>query len=397
MIVPSRVGALSLCLIVAACDCGSSPAPTRCGVASECPGAGDLCIDGLCGPAEVDDASTFADAQGIDVVVEDAGPCRAIDAESTLEPSPVDIIVTIDNSGSMSEEATQVRQNMNNFARILAESGLDYRVVLISRPDGSQGVCIPEPLGTGAPDCLGGPEGRLLAIHEQVRSRDAPERMLARYPDFVDFLRPEAVKVFIWITDDEMNTHTPDGFRADLAALEPAGMFDRTIHNSIVGFYGETPSTWGTRAAGDCGSLARVGAHYMRLAQCLTNTNEPIEDCTPGRTARVCELDWRPIFESIAEGVIAGVPVQCEFDLPAPPDGMELNLEDVRVTYERGDATREDLERTTGADACADGRWYFDDPAAPTEILLCPELCRRVQRDDGARMEVGLGCFPSLL
>jgi hypothetical protein len=29
-------------------------------------------------------------------------------------------------------------------------------------------------------------------------------------------------------------------------------------------------------------------------------------------------------------------------------------------------------------------------------VLLCPALCTRVQADEGARMDVGLGCFPVL-
>ena len=94
--------------------------------------------------------------------------------------------------------------------------------------------------------------------------------------------------------------------------------------------------------------------------------------------------------------VVRGVPVQCEFPMPPAPDGMTINYEDVRVSYTRGDGTSEALTRVADAAACTDGAWYYDDPAMPTEVRLCPALCTRVQADEGARMDVGLGCFPIL-
>lgn len=349
-----------------------------------------------------DAAVVGLDAQVADAFVErpdtgpriDAGPCRAVSAESTIEPIPVDIIIAIDNSGSMSAEATQVRTNINLFAEIIAASGLDYRVVLISAPTGSQGVCVPAPLGTGAPACASGPEGRLLALHVTVASRNAPDLVLAQYPMYRDFLRPEAAKVFIWITDDESLVYNADSFRAALTALEPAGMFDRTIHNSIVGYYGDP--AWADRTMGACGSLARVGATYMRLANCLANDGTPIDGCTSGRTARVCETDWRPIFEEIAMGVVAGVPVVCEFAVPEPPMGSTLDLDAIGVTYLSGMTVVSALTRVSGVDACTATGWYFDDPAAPTQIVLCPDVCSDVQADPEARMDIALGCFPIL-
>jgi hypothetical protein len=75
---------------------------------------------------------------------------------------------------------------------------------------------------------------------------------------------------------------------------------------------------------------------------------------------------------------------------------MTLNLDEVSVTYTHGDMSEEGLMRAASMAACADGRWYFDDPTMPTTVLLCPDLCARVQRDEGARLNVGLGCFPVL-
>ncbi|AKF07740.1 hypothetical protein [Sandaracinus amylolyticus] len=378
-----------LAALASGCD-GASATYEPCGAYGQCSG-GRTCVDGRCTMPPTPRADL--DGGG---ARPDAGPCRAITAESTARPVPVDIVVAIDNSGSMSEEAAQVRTNINTFASILGASGLDYRVVLISRPDGERGVCVPVPLGSGEPDCTSGPEGRLLAIHDAVGSDDAIDLVIEHYPDYRDFLRPNAAKAFLWITDDEAGTFSADAARDALAALEPDGMFARTIHNSIVGHYGETPATWADDAAGDCESLADPGETYMRLTQCLDDRNEPIADCIAGRSGRVCETDWSAIFDSIARGVIEGVPVPCEFALPDAPPGAVLDHDAIRVTYTAGDGSRRELARAPSASACAADAWHFDDAASPRAITLCSELCRTVQSDADARLDIGFGCFPAL-
>ena len=394
---------LLLVLFVSGCEC-AGPDAGSCRTASDC-SRGQICVDNMCRPGGSLDGG-LPDAEPIDVgplpdryipPAEDAGPCREVTGESTVEPVPVDIIIAIDNSGSMSEEATQVRENVNRFAAIIEASGLDYRVVLISIHTGSRGVCVPGPLGEGPPGCMSGPDGRLLALHVTVASRNAPQLVLNNYPMYRDFLRPEAAKVFLWITDDESNTHTADEFRTALAALDPPGMFDNQIHNAIVGFYGDTPETWGTASAGACGSLARVGTTYLRLTNCLDDSNMPIADCRSGTQARVCETDWTTLLEEIAMGVVAGVPVVCDFAIPEPPMGMTLDFEEIGVVYVVGDMSETALTRVAEMSACVGGGWYFDDAAAPTQIILCPDTCRTVQADPDARIDIRLGCFPILM
>src|SRR5205085_12139317 len=68
----------------------------------------------------------------------------------------VDIIVLIDTSGSMDEETTQVKDNINTFAQKIGSTGLDYTVVMIAEkpqklpftPPGFvvPGICVPQPL-----------------------------------------------------------------------------------------------------------------------------------------------------------------------------------------------------------------------------------------------------------
>ena len=72
---------------------------------------------------------------------------------------PIDIIVIVDNSPSMAEEIQEVQDRIHSdLAQILENSGIDYRVILISRfgdlsvPEGPSTVpiCIGAPLGANA-------------------------------------------------------------------------------------------------------------------------------------------------------------------------------------------------------------------------------------------------------
>jgi hypothetical protein len=36
--------------------------------------------------------------------------------------------------------------------------------------------------------------------------------------------------------------------------------------------------------------------------------------------------------------------------------------------------------------------WYYDNPAAPTKILLCPSTCTLVKQDSSAEVSVLFGC-----
>ena len=60
--------------------------------------------------------------------------CGTQSVTGTLTTEPVDIIVILDNSGSMHQEMGAVEANINvNFAQVLDTGGVDYRVILLSR------------------------------------------------------------------------------------------------------------------------------------------------------------------------------------------------------------------------------------------------------------------------
>lgn len=82
--------------------------------------------------------------------------CATASGGAVLNARPVDIIVSIDNSGSMTQEIVNVQQQITeNFSEILQDSGIDYRVIMVSKygwvqtaiGSSNNPVCIAPPLG----------------------------------------------------------------------------------------------------------------------------------------------------------------------------------------------------------------------------------------------------------
>lgn len=94
-------------------------------------------------------------------------------------------------------------------------------------------------------------------------------------------------------------------------------------------------------------------------------------------------------FESIGTEAIA-----CTMALPESATvGEEVNPAEVNVTYTPSDSDQsETIGQVMSAGDCAGGGWYYDDPADPGVIELCPATCEQIQGDPGAALEIVLGC-----
>ena len=67
-----------------------------------------------------------------------------------------------------------------------------------------------------------------------------------------------------------------------------------------------------------------------------------------------------------------------------------LDYSRLSVTYRSGEETT--LLRHATSGRCVSG-WQFDDESSPTAIVLCPDVCRRVQSDRDAELEVAVACY----
>jgi len=90
---------------------------------------------------------------------------------------------------------------------------------------------------------------------------------------------------------------------------------------------------------------------------------------------------------------IRGNVLSCDFAMPkSQTSDMSVDPGNVNVNFTPTGGMAQVVGKTTGADACQSGGWYYDVPAAPTKITLCPDTCKQVQADSQARIDIVLGC-----
>jgi hypothetical protein len=106
-----------------------------------------------------------------------------------------------------------------------------------------------------------------------------------------------------------------------------------------------------------------------------------IETGDPGRT----QADFKAVIDGIR-----GIALSCSIEIPLPPAGAQFVPEKVNVTY--GSAASGEV-RLAYDETCqtADG-WRYDDPLAPSTIVLCTDACSTVQRDASAKLAIEFGC-----
>jgi hypothetical protein len=354
--------------------------------------------------------------------------CAASEAEATLKKKPVDIIFIIDNSGSMTGEIQAVQSNINdNFANIIGMSGIDYRVIMVARHGNAvtaQSICVKAPLSTSTCSPLPPQPGQNPPIFYhysiEIDSHNTFCRLYNSYgpngtvkdefnygPNgWSEWLRPDAFKVFVNITDDSAgsctingvtlddNNNTADGittankFDAQLLALDPVQFGDATKRNyvwhSIVGLQAKNPASE-AYGPGDpiiesvCSGAVAEGTGYQALSI-----------LTGGLRFPVCEnASFDVVFQEIAKGVIEGTQVVCEFPVPDPPPGETIDPSTVVVEYTpSGGGAATKFKQVASSAVCAPESFYIEDKT----IKLCPEPCATVQADDGAKIIVLFGC-----
>jgi len=99
------------------------------------------------------------------------------------------------------------------------------------------------------------------------------------------------------------------------------------------------------------------------------------------------------LFEQKMEEIRAAA-LACEFVIPDPPDGEELDAGLVNVEYTPSDGSGAvTIPGVAGVADCGAGLgWYYDNPQNPTQILLCPGACNLIQADGEADVQVQFGC-----
>jgi len=309
---------------------------------------------------------------------------------------PADIVFAIDGSSSMAEETQFVQQQMNQFSQRIISSGIDVHVIVIAaqatgtgggsgvggsaatggrnggatvRP--TTGICIGAPLGSGqCPADTNLPN--YAHVPQAVASNDALNLFVSTYPQWKGYLRADASKSLVVVTDDNA-TATPNNsaatFVSNFTALDPT-LFAKWTFSGVFCFT-------------QCAQAAAIGSVYSDLVA-----------RTVGVSGDLCLQDFAPVFNRLAEQIIltSGSKLACEWELPAQTDGKTFSPSLVKVTRidSLGTST---LNRVASAAQCGTkGGWYFDSNLNPTKILACSSSCDEMQRSTAGKVEVVFGC-----
>jgi len=324
----------------------------------------------------------------------DAEACQAIAQEAQPALQAADIIFAIDTSGSMGDESSFVNTNMNAFSQQIINSGIDVHVVMLAEnqiafpvplPIEPPGICIAAPLGSGnCPDDTN-LDHYFHASSAEVGSTDGLNVILSSYNDWAFMMRPNATKTIVVITDDN-HSQAPynnandisgdaDKFIADFTALDPL-LFDNWKMSGIYSFT-------------NCPDAAQPGDLWKAVIE-----------KTGGLQGDLCQQQFQPIFDDLAAEIIVGASqLDCQWDIPAPPEGEILDPSQVNVVYTDGGGVEQPYGNVASEAECdpSQGGWYYDDNASPSSIHLCQASCDQAQIDTNGKIDILFGCATEAL
>ena len=307
-------------------------------------------------------------------------PCAAVEHESSQAIRPADIILAIDQSGSMDEETTWMASQLGSFANQITSNGVDVHVIIIAGLPGSEnGFCIPSPLGSGGCPADNNPP-TLLHIDQHVGSNDAWNQILAAYSSYQPALRPGAAKHVVVISDDEAAMGSM-AFDAAFRALDPQ-LEDYVFH--AIYSSKDDPGAFNCFLAPEpcCGIAADEGKRYRELV-----------NFTGGVSGDLCQQNFQPVWTAVSAQIVDNAPLACEWVIPEPTDGESIDPNEVNVKLIIGGQER-DMGYVDDPAQCSlvtDG-WHYDDAVNPTRVILCPDACNEVQAAIDAKINLEFEC-----
>ena len=87
--------------------------------------------------------------------------------------------------------------------------------------------------------------------------------------------------------------------------------------------------------------------------------------------------------------MLKGSKLVCELELPKPPGNAQVDLDSLVVEYTPSQGgPKVDFAQVKDLNACKADSFYL----SGNRIILCPDACARVQRDELAKLRVLFDC-----
>lgn len=259
-------------------------------------------------PGEVADAGIVSDAgadAGVEREPEPAPGETAVPPEDTCsaleQRVALDLILIIDNSGSMVTTAAELESAVPAFAARLDELAVDYRLILLSghraaergaSQDNDASLCIGAPLSgvTTCPSAAPAAAARFFPYAIPIGANNSFNQVLAGFdtPDpfgltqqgWSEWLREGTQRILIEITDSDSDLPLAD-FVSGLAAKDPARFTDDVanpgfVFHTVVGMrqksleldlYGPDEPVEDQACTGTGSNPANAGPIYQQLSR----------------------------------------------------------------------------------------------------------------------------------
>jgi Mg-chelatase subunit ChlD len=314
--------------------------------------------------------------------------CAVGCAAATL--SPVNMFVTFDKSGSMAQNmkwtnataaftsffedpgTAGLRVAFRYFPDSLPVTGCDDQgcsldacsqplvplapLLADPAPQDTQEAALVMALKTAMPGGRGGGNGGGTPLYAAL---GGAEQWAAAY----QMAHPDEKTVVILMTDGEPNGC--DETIADIAGLAGTSFQNNKILTYAIGLQGSAQAQMDQIAmAGGTMNGFFIGA---------------------GTTAQTDLLK--------ALTAIRGMSLSCDFPVPPPAPGETLDPTRVNVTFTPSSGAVFTLGQVPDMASCGMGAsWFYDIPATPSRIFLCPGACDMVRADMSAKLDILFGC-----
>ncbi len=298
------------------------------------------------------------------------GGCQCAGTTSEAQLIPLDMYVMFDKSGSMSGSKWNAATSaMKSFIQNPGSTSMSVGMSFFPNPNNENAGCAVASYQTPKVPIALLP-GNATALVNAINGEDPDGGFTPTTPALTGALNyaksyatghPTHKTIVVFVTDGNPVSCSGNSIAAATAAATAAVTGNPSIPTYVVG----------------------VGTS-------LTNLNSIANGGGTGSAILVNGGDANAFIAAMK--AIQGKSLGCEYLIPAPPPGstFDPNKVNVKLTLNGASST---LAQVANAGACGtkDG-WYYDVPAAPTKILLCPTTCTAVQKDTKAKVELELGC-----
>jgi hypothetical protein len=161
---------------------------------------------------------------------------------------------------------------------------------------------------------------------------------------------------------------------------QPADACGATIDNSTAA------------AAAGFGADPAIPTYVIGVGPLVADLDSIAQSGGTGTAFLVNDANTSAFIEALKQIKLKAI--ACEYAVPKPQSGTDVDYSKVNFQYTPGGGSAELVGNTKDAASCdpVKGGWYYDVPAKPTKILLCPSTCGSLQSDANAKINIILGC-----